>query len=230
MKLILLSLVAASGAEKGNPLLELYRKWTVQYEADAQEAAKAAAHYAQLAREAVPNAVKEAHALGESEMNRIGVNTWAHAAWDFEKMLTNPAPAEGAKAAAEAAAPFNKAVAGYQKAQTAYDQTAQGYALRVGMDDNLAKKLMTYSNQYKLQGNTEMADTYKTQATLLMNQAENFASLATSYTAMATKIHNVIPILQKDAGAAAGYAAYFKNPTNAIPPEHAFPFTIAPPL
>eukprot|EP00397_Hematodinium_sp_SG-2012_P063054 GEMP01086289.1.p1 GENE.GEMP01086289.1~~GEMP01086289.1.p1 ORF type:complete len:239 (+),score=80.45 GEMP01086289.1:117-833(+) len=238
MKLSFISLLAAcsgsgSGTERRpgmNPLLERYREWTLQYGKDANDAAVEAKHYAQMARDAVPAAVEAAHALGESEMDRIGVNTWAHAAWQFEKMLTNTAPVEAAKAAAKAAAPFNKAVAAYRKSQSAYDQTAQAYALRVGLDDTLAKKLMTYSNQYKLQGNKELEDTYKAQATLLANQAENYADVASQYSQMATKLHNAIPILQKDAGTAGMYAAYFKNPTNALPPEHTFPFTVAPPL
>jgi len=234
MKWVIAALFGVTGwaltVEEGNPLMEMYHKWTLQYERDAVDAAAAAKHYAQLAHEAVALAQKEAHVLGANEMMRIGVNTWAHAAWQFEKMLTNSAPAQAAKAATAAAAPFNKIVEDYKAAQGAYDSTAQGYALRVGMDDALAKKLMTYSNQYKLQGDKDMEETFKTQATLLANQAENYGNLAKQYTAMAHKIHNVIPILQRDAGMAAGYAAYFKNPTNALPPEHAFPFTVAPPL
>ncbi len=62
---------------------------------------------------------------------------------------------------------------GFQ-AQTAYDTTAQGYALRIGMDQDAAKKLQTYANQYKLEGNTERSNTYAGQAALLMKQAENY--------------------------------------------------------
>lgn len=225
-----LILAATALGELNVDLLKQYRAWTQQYEKDAQEANEAAKHYADLAKAVIPDVEKLAHKLGEDEMKRIGVYTWAHAAWQFEKMLENRAPQEAAKAAAEAAAPFNKAVADYQKAQTGYDTTAQMYALRVGMDFDLAKKLRTYAMQYKLQGNEEMEQTYEAQAQLLGKQVETFGGLAKQYSHMAHKIHNAIPIIQRDAGAAGAYAAYFKNPTNAIPPEHAFPFTVAPPI
>ena len=42
------------------------------------------------------------------------------------------------------------------------------------MDQDAAKKLQSYANQYELEGNKEMAKTYGTQASLLMKQAENY--------------------------------------------------------
>jgi len=229
MKCLILFAVAL-GLEKKNPaFLARYTEMTEQYEKDAEEANEAAKHYDELAKEAVPGVKKLTDKLVDEEMKRIGVATWAHAAWDFEKMLKNPAPREAAKAAAEAAKPYNKAVADYQNAQTGYDTTAQMYALRVGMDFDQAKKLRTYANQFKLEGNKEMEQTYETQAALLAKQAETYGGLAEQYRTMALRIHNVIPVLQKEAGAAGAYAAYFKNPTNAMPPEHAFLYTVAPP-
>jgi len=217
-------------AAQGNPAIDIYRKWTKQYEKDAEEAEAAAKMYSKMAKDAVAQSKADAHTIAAAEMNRVGVNTWAHSAWIFEKMFTNPKPGRAAIAAGKAAAPFNKIVGDYAAAQAAYDGTAQAYSLRVGMDQDLAKKLMTYSNQYALQGNKEMSDTYNAQATLLMSQATNFANVAKSYNTMANKIHAVIPQIQSMAGQAAGYAAYWENPTNDMPAEHVFPFTIVPPL
>lgn len=214
----------------GNPAIDVYRRWTKQYEKDAAEANKAAQMYAKMANDAVAQAKGDASKLAAVEMNRVGVNTWAHAAWAFEGMLTNPKPGKAAVAAGKAVVPFNKAVGQYASAQAAYDLAAQGYTLRVGMDQDLAKKLMTYSNQYALQGNKELAENYNNQATLLMSQAENYAGVAKQYNGLANRLKNVIPAIQNMAGQAAVYAAYWENPLNDIPAEHVFPFTIAPPL
>ena len=73
------------------------------------------------------------------------------------------------------------------------------------MDQAAAKKLQTYANQYKLEGNTEMANTYAGQASLLMKQAENYKNVAQGYTKMALKLNAVIPTIQADAGKAAAY-------------------------
>jgi hypothetical protein len=158
------------------------------------------------------------------------VPVWGHATWEIEKMLENKAPAKAAAAAAKAAAPFMKAAGEYQKAQTAYDGAAQGYALRVGMDQDAAKKLQSYANQYELEGNKEMSKTYQEQASLLMKQAENYRDTAVEYNKMALRLHNVINTIQADAGKAGAYAAYPFNPGNSMPPEHVFPFTVAPPF
>jgi len=214
----------------GNPAVDLYRKWAKQYETDAEAAEAAAKMYAKMAQEAVPIAVKSTTGLTASELQRIGVGTWAHATWQFEQMLENPKPGKAAMAAAAAAAPFSKSVNDYAKSELAYDGAAQGYALRVGMDQALAKKLATYANQYRLEGKTEMADAYVTQSRTLAAQAKTFSETSKDYNKMAAKIYGVIPVLQGMAGAAGAFAAYKENPANDMPPEHVFPFTVVPPL
>jgi len=213
-----------------NPLLTYYRKETKAYERDAEAAQKAAEMYTKMAQQAVPIAAKQATALTAEETKRINVDTWAHATWQFEQMLTNPLPGKAAAAAAAAAAPIDKIVAGYGKAETAYDVTAQEYANRVGMDSALSKKLITYAHQYALQGNKPMSDAYTEQATLLMNQASKFADISKSYNKMASKIFNVIPILQGMAGTTGAFAAWKVDPAATLPAEHVFPFTPVPPL
>lgn len=229
MNCFLLFVVGLSIGKKDPTFLARYEEMTEKYEKDAKEANEAARHYSELAKEALPGLQKRADEIVGDEFERLGVGAWARAAWGFQKMLWNPAPREAAKAAAEAAKPYNKAVADYTRAQTGYDTTAQMYALRVGMDYDQAKKLRTYANQYKLEGNKEMEETFETQAQLLGKQAETYSGLAEKYRNVALRIHNVIPELQKEAGAAGAYAAYQKNPTNAMPPEHAFRYTVAPP-
>ena len=44
------------------------------------------------AQQAVPIAAKEATKLTQEELKRIDIDTWAHATWQFEQMLTNPLP------------------------------------------------------------------------------------------------------------------------------------------
>merc|ERR1719160_2146804 len=105
-------------------------------------------------------------------MKRIDMPTWAHAAWDFEKMLTNPLPGRAAAAAAKAAAPIDATAADYVKSEKIYDGASQAYAERVGMDQGLAKQLATYANQYRLQGDEVLAKTYGEQSTELMKQAQ----------------------------------------------------------
>lgn len=215
---------------KENPLLTYYRKETKQYQKDAMEAEKAAEMYTKMAQQAVPIAAKAATGLSKEELSRIDVDTWAHATWQFEQMLHNPLPGKAAAAAAAAAAPIGKTVGEYAKAEAAYDVTAQEYANRVALDTDLSKKLITYAHQYALQGNQEMSDAYKEQATLLMNQATKFADISKSYNKMATKIFNVIPILQGMAGTTGNFAAWKVDPGGSLPAEHVFPFTPVPPL
>lgn len=209
-----------------------YRRWTEQYEKDAVEAEQAAELYTAMAEEAAqaPALVAETHALGKAELSRIGVRTWAHATWQVEQMLKDPTAAQGAAAGAKAAAPFNKAYGAYVASQNAYNGAATGYALRVGMDKAAAKKLVTVANQYALEGNKEMHDTYALQANLLMEQAEKFKGMANDYQAMSTKIFYAEPIIQSMAGTAGTFAAWQKNPTNKFGPEQVYPFTVEPPL
>jgi hypothetical protein len=216
--------------EMDNPLLMYYRRETRQYQRDAVAAEKAAMMYSKMAQEAVPIAAKAATKLAKEELSRIDVDTWAHSTWQFEQMLHNPLPGKAAAAAAAAAAPIEKVVGDYAKSETAYDVTAQEYGNRVALDTDLSKKLITYAHQYALQGNKEMSDAYDEQATLLMNQATKFADISKSYHKMATKIFNVIPILQGMAGTTGDFAAWKVDPGQSLPAEHVFPFTPVPPL
>lgn len=216
--------------QPSNPVIDLYGRQTKQYLMDAVEAEKAAKMYAKMAAAVVPKAVKTAAVLTTQEMSRIDMPTWAHAAWEFEKMLTNPLPAKAAAAAAKAAAPIDATAAAYVKSEKIYDQASQDYATRVGMDEALAKQLATYANQYRLQGDKVLANTYAEQSTLLMNQADTFAKISQKYNKMANKIKDVVPVIQDMAGMHGASAAWKVDPDNTLPLEHVFPFTPVPPI
>jgi len=213
-----------------NPLLAMYERWTYQYTKDAQEAEAAAAKYAQLTREEAAKFDPEGmHKEVAKRLKKMGVDTWAYSAWEVQNMLNNPAPKKAAAAAAAAAAPYNAAYAAYDKAKASYNGASIGYALRAKQDAGLAHQLMSYSNQFRLQGNNEQADTYAGQSTGLMKQADNFKNLADTYDTMAQKIYGVLPAIQSWAGKAGAYAAYEENPLGALPAKDIFPFTIVPP-
>lgn len=212
-----------------NPVIALYRRWTKQYLRDAEQANAAAQHYAELTKAAIEPIEQETKKEAAAEMQRVGVREWGHATMQFEQLLENKQAANAARAAASASAPFMAAAGKYQQAQLAYDAAAQGYTLRVGADIARARKLQSVANQYALEGQKELAATYGGQAAVLLKQATSFRGMAEQYHGMATRLHNVIPGIQKDAGAAAAYAAYPENPGNAAGPEHAFAFTVAPP-
>jgi len=219
---------AAQGA--GNPLLAMYRKYTMQYQKDAAEALAATEFYATETQRLADAA--NAQDLGVKVRKKLkdqGVSDWAYAAWTVQGMLNDPAPVKAAAAAAKAAAPYNAAYAAYDKAKVQYDGAAQGYALRAKQDAGLAHQLMSYSNQFKLQGNMGQADTYKGQSQGLMAQADNFKNLANTYSETAAKIYGVLPSIQGWAGKAGGMAAYEENPLGALPAKEIFPFTVVPP-
>lgn len=220
----------ASSSTKMNPLLEMYRKWTLQYEKDATEAYQATVHYAEETKKLADKVNAGMMAVKvQKKLKDMGVDDWAYAAWTVQGMLNDPAPGKAAAAAAKAAAPYNAAYAAYDTAKVQYDTAAQGYALRAKQDAGLAHQLMSYSNQFKLQGNTEMANTYKGQSAGLMNQAQNFKNVANQYSEMAAKIYGVLPSIQSWAGKAGGEAAYGENPLGALPAKEIFPFTVVPP-
>lgn len=212
-----------------NPVVGLYRKWTMMYEKDAEEAQKSADTYAQMAQAAVSSSAARTPGLLNKEFDRIGIPVWTKAAMRVEGMLNDPAPAKGAAAAAKATAPYNKAYGEYVAAQNAYNGAATGYALRSKMDAGLSKQLQSYGNQYELEGNTVMANDYHAQSGQLMTQATNFKGMANNYQAMSSKIFSVLPTIQGMAGSAGAFAAYKENPGNNLTPENVFPFTIVPP-
>jgi len=213
-----------------NPLLDLYAKETAAYAKDAEDAEKAAAMYTKMTQDALPGIKASALKIGGEEMNRVHVKEWAGAAWNFERMLLDPRAAKAGAAIGKATAVYAKAEGEYRKSQAAYDVTSQGYMLRAGGDAGQSKKLMALANQYRLEGKTDMANDYQTQAETLMKQSKGFADLAKSYTVMAKKIQQAIPVIQASAGKAAGFAAYAENPTGDLPPKDLFPFTVVPPV
>lgn len=223
--------VQAKQPASDNPVLNLYLQETLQYEKDAAEAEKAAAMYQKMTHDVLQGPLKaDTSGLTAMEMGRIGVNNWGHAVLSFEDMLHAKAGALAAAAAAKAAKPYNDAVAAYAKAQGAYDSTAMAYDLRIPSDEANARKLITYANQYRLQGNDGMADKYDNMATAYVEQAETFAGQARSYYNMAVKINGATPGIQKMAGIAGTKAAWMKDPAGTIPQSHLFPFTPVPPL
>lgn len=215
-----------------NPLLSLYRRDTLQYKEDAEEANKAAAMYAQMTKEAVQSGqvASMAQSLGGAEMNRIGVGTWAHAAWEFEKLLRDNTAALQSKAAKEAKAPFVKAEGEYLAAQDSYDVAAQDYGTKVAENQQFANAFQTYANQYRLEGDEETAEKYENEVAQLNGQSENLANLARAYYTKAVKINNLIPRITKWGKAAAKFAKFTVANKNPIGKEHLFPFTIMPPI
>lgn len=221
---------AAAGASQVNPLLDRYRKYTLQYEKDAKEALGQATFYtAETKRLADQANAKDMELIVKKKLEFMNVPLWAYAAWTVQGMLNDPAPVKAAAAAAKAAAPYNKAYAAYDKAKAQYDGAAVGYALRAKQDAGLAHQLMSYSNQFRLQGNDKQADTYKGQSVSLMTQADKFKGLANTYSETAAKIYGVLPSIQSWAGKAGAMAAYGENPLGALPAKEIFPFTVVPP-
>jgi hypothetical protein len=208
----------------------MYRKWTLQYEKDAADAYGQAAYYSEETKKLADAA--NAADLGKKVVKKLkdqGVSDWAYAAWTVQGMLNDPAPVKAGAAAAKAAAPYVAAYAAYDKAKGQYDGAAQGYALRAKMDAGLAHHLMSYSNQFRLQGNNEQADIYKGQSEGLMTQADKFKGFANQYSETAAKIYGVLPSIQGWAGKAGAMAAYEENPLGALPAKEIFPFTVVPP-
>merc|ERR1719506_1386736 len=166
----------------------MYRKWTLQYEKDAEEADSEARYYADETKKLADKV--NAQDMGvkvQKKLKDMGVSDWAYAAWTVQGMLNDPAPVKAAAAAAKAAAPYGAAYAAYDKVKVQYDGAAQGYALRAKQDAGLAHQLMSYSNQFKLQGDTQQANTYKGQSEGLMQQADKFKGLANTYSETAAK-------------------------------------------
>lgn len=217
-----------------NPVLELYMQETKQYEKDATEAQKAAQMYAKMSEELIKKGALKAQtqALTSQEVSRVGAKLWGHAVYTFEKMLTDNTGSIAAAAAAKGGIPYQKVVDAYVKQQGIYDVAAQGYALRVSEILPVSKKLMTYANQFRLQGNNKQADDYDNQATSLMSQAEAFASNSKANFKMATELNLAAPGIQKMVGIAATKAAFdaVKGAPLPIPQSHLFPFTPVPPL
>jgi hypothetical protein len=221
---------SSSSTAAANPLLSLYRKWTFQYEKDADEALGEAKFYADETQKLADKVTAKGEGIKvRKKLTDMGVSDWAYAAWTVQGMLNDPAPVKAGAAAAKAAAPYNAAYAAYDTAKVQYDTAAQGYALRAKMDAGLAHQLMSYSNQFRLQGNNQRADEYKGQSTGLMTQANTFKGLANQYSEQAAKIYGVLPSIQNWAGKAAGYAAFEENPLGALPAKEIFPFTVVPP-
>merc|ERR1719160_2291714 len=147
-------------------------------------------------------------------------------------MLTDNTGSIAAAAAAKGGIPYQKLVDAYVKQQGVYDVAAQGYALRVSEILPVSKKLMTYANQFRLQGNDKQADDYDNQARSLMGQAEAFAANSKADFKMATELNLQVPGIQKMVGIAGTKAAFdaMKGAPFPIPQSHLYPFTPVPPL
>merc|ERR1740130_1537771 len=222
--------VIAAHSDAHNPLIDMYRTRTLQYEKDATEAYGDATLYSEETKNLAAKVnAKDMKVQVQKKLNDLGVHDWAYAAWHVQGMLNDPAPVKAAAAAEKAAAPYNAAYAAYDKAKAQYGTAAQGYALRAKQDAGLATNLMSYSNQFKLQGNSQQADTYKGQSEGLMQQADKFKGLANQYSETAMKIYGVLPSIQGWAGKAGAMAAYEENPLGALPAKEIFPFTVVPP-
>lgn len=219
----------AEGPLIGNPTLELYRRTTAAYLRQAREAEEDARFYAQKTQEQLSLGAAQTRSRVAGALRSRAVDTWAFAAWAVQKMLDDPAPAKAAAAAEKASAPYEERLVEYEKAKSDYGSAAQSYAERANEEANQARELQGYSNQYKLQGNPMMSETYEAQAKMLMNQAEAHKGLATDYSSTANKIFAAIPKIQDWAVKAKKYAYFLENPTNKLEAKDVYPYIVVPP-
>lgn len=226
----LLAQARAVDAAARNPLLAQYRRETLAYERDAREAEAAAANYAQRAKSMIYGGGSAAKVSALEGLRDLKAKVWANAAWRVEHMLTDPAAAKAGPAAAEARAPYMAAYKDYEAKQGQYDAAAQGYAARANGDADSARQLLSYANQYRLEGNEATAGMFAQQSTAMMRHAAQMKEMAVKYEDTARKIHGALPTIEAMAGQAAARAAWLADPAGGVAPEHALPYTIAPPV
>ena len=94
---------------------------------------------------------------------------------------------------------------------------------RAESDSKLAKQLFATSNQYASEGDGKQAEELRGQARNLMQQAEVLTQEAHATHATAAKLHDAIPVIQKEAQKAAAYAGFQSNPGNAQPVRYVVP-------
>lgn len=215
------------GARAGNPLLEKYRRWTLDYERDAREADAAAQKYASMTKAMSQGSAVELAV--SKEMDRLKARPWANAVWHFEKMLRDPRPARASEASKAAAAPYEESAKAYGEREQQYGALAQRLAQRVTADAELAKSLAKFSNQYRFEGNDKKAAELRKQAVLLMRRAVEEKAKAEENQEMAETLYEAVKKIQNMARMASAHAAYEENPAGALPSSHLFTFTVAPP-
>lgn len=219
---------STAAADARNPLLERYTGWARAYEKDAQEAEAAAAKYSYMtqALQASQGGGAVSRYVAE-EMSKGGVKKWANAVWTFEKMLRDPAPGRGARAAEVARARYMKEYEAYRTVAGQYTTAAQQYSLLAARDDQAVSKLTEYEKQ---QGKSEQAAEARQEAEHLVKQSQGEKALAEEYTVVSKKIVAQLPEIYKMANQAATYAAWKENPHGAPADFQLIPFTVAPPL
>ena len=94
---------------------------------------------------------------------------------------------------------------------------------RAESDSEMAKKLFATSNQYASEGDGPMAEELRQQARNLMQQASLLSQEASETHGKAAKLHDAVPIIEKEAEKAAAFASFQKNPTNAQPARYVVP-------
>mmetsp|Transcript_73052 Transcript_73052/g.211464 ORF Transcript_73052/g.211464 Transcript_73052/m.211464 type:complete len:286 (-) Transcript_73052:36-893(-) len=217
----------ATGRATKNPLLDKYRQWAEQYEADAKEAEAAAEKYSSMTQ-AVAGGTGANRAVIK-ELKKLKAKDLAKQVWSFEAKLRDPRPVNAAAAAEAAARPYREEWKEYTAARNSYLAAAAQHALRAKANGELAEQLQAHSDQNKLEGTAFKAETYHEQASALMKQVAAEQDLAKEYNQMADKISGHLPGLWKMAFTAANYAAYQENPWGSLPSTQLLPYTVAPP-
>lgn len=213
-----------------SPLLARYRELTKQYAEDAKEAEEAAILWGQKSRAAVYGGGGVTQRMTRKALAREGIGALAHSAWAVEQILRDPRPQRAALAGEEAAAPYLRAYEEYKAAVTAYSETSLGYERRALSDGADAKQLLAYANQYQLQGNAAMADTFVDQSEHLTKQAKELEREAVDYARKAQRIKQTLPTIDKMAVAARVYAEWKENPDGVMAQHQVYTYTVAPPL
>mmetsp|Transcript_84641 Transcript_84641/g.248167 ORF Transcript_84641/g.248167 Transcript_84641/m.248167 type:complete len:274 (+) Transcript_84641:110-931(+) len=218
-----------TSSEKANPLIARYRELARHYRDDAREAEAAAALWAARSRAAVYGGGRATHMNTQKEMERQGATSLARSVAAVDRMLRDPRPRRAAEAAQRAARPYEEAAEEYRAAGGSYAASANGYALRADNDLALAKQLRAYADQHRLQGGDAAVEPFLKQSQLLVEQAQEFREVATTYSAKSKKIKEALPDIERMAKSASDYAAWTENSVGAVPPHEIYTFTVAPP-
>eukprot|EP00929_Paragymnodinium_shiwhaense_P024408 TRINITY_DN15023_c0_g1_i1.p2 TRINITY_DN15023_c0_g1~~TRINITY_DN15023_c0_g1_i1.p2 ORF type:complete len:272 (-),score=81.44 TRINITY_DN15023_c0_g1_i1:106-921(-) len=214
----------------GQKAVALFRRRAEQYERDAEDAEKAAEHYAKLAQDAVHTSEAQVPARVMAKLKEAHVNEWARAALHMERLMDDPRPKAAVEAGLKARAIYDKRWNQYVAAEATYGEAARGYNLRANMDSEQASQLRAYGDQLKLEGDAGSAATYSKQAQLLDDQADKLKKVARNYGTMEGKIRNAADQIESMASKAEKFAQWQANPSG-TPGDGDLPtYTIAPPL
>mmetsp|Transcript_68756 Transcript_68756/g.212611 ORF Transcript_68756/g.212611 Transcript_68756/m.212611 type:complete len:273 (+) Transcript_68756:97-915(+) len=211
-----------------NPLVARYRDLARHYRDDAREAEAAAALWASRARAAVYGGAEGTILNTHRELERQGVNSLAHSVRMTDRAMSDPRSRKAAEAAKRAAAPYEEAFEEYRTAGDSYAATASGYALRAGNDDAMARQLMSYADQHRLQAGSAAADPFVKQSQLLAKQAAEFRGVAAKYRAKAERIKEALPGIKRMEKAASDYASWIEHPEGAMTPHQSYTLVEAP--